>query len=779
MEKVEVAAEVEHAEILLVRARAEQPRAQAGAPADHLPELDLRVHRLEEHQVGHLGHVDAGVEHVHRDGDVRLLVLLREVVDQALGEFGLMVDDPGEVALVVRVVVVEARLDEHRVVVVAGKDDGLGQPVAAGHLVAVLHQVLQHPVHGVAVEQPAVHRAGVHPGGQAALVRLVAPVDALPLGLFLVAELVVVDALAGELQIHLLHPGRHQEAVGHRGLQFVGIGGHARFQLEQLVGVPVHLLARGGGQAHQQGVEVAEDLAVLLVDRAVRLVDDHQVEIPHPETGDAVVGLVDQVEHGRVGAHVHPPLGVLFRDQVHRARFRQMRLEGARGLVHQGNTVGQEQGPLHPAGPLEHVHQGDGGARLAGAGGHDQQRLAPRPGELGEDAADGPFLVIALDDAVADAAHLGRLLLAAAQDEPLQFVPGVEPGHLARRIGEVVPQPGLVAVAEKDDRPPAVHLLHAVGIEFGLLLARGGVHRGFLGLDHGQRQAVLAPEHVIHRARARTGGHARDRVFAVAGMVERPPGPPQFDIDQQAAGVGLGVLVGIGHGRGAGADRGQLGAQLLQFRVHRVALLLFLERAPVVLGQFGRQPLQFLARHHLARLRGLRHQGVLPAGDAHGRVRCIGARQPAADVVQLAHRLQGLGPLHRPRVVHRLVADLVDRPRLVEHRLGQQVLQGRLVQQRGQPGVVGHAQGRVVAEEPVHQRLQGEAGVEAGGPRIAVDLAFRGVGGLGDDLERLRQEGEVAHVRFLRAVRTLCRRSVNPPCSTKVAASRWIWRSSR
>ena len=207
--------------------------------------------------------------------------------------------------------------------------------------------------------------------------------------------------------------------------------------------------------------------------------------------------------------------------------------------------------------------------------------------------------------------------------------------------------------------------------------------------------------------------------------------------------------------------------------------MLFLERAPVVLGQLGRQPFQFVARHHLARLQGLRHQRILPAGDAHGRVRCIGARQPAADVVQLAHRLQGLGPLHRPRVVHRLVADLVDRPRLVEHRLGQQVLQGRLVQQCGQPGVVGHAQGRVVAEEPVHQRLQGETGVKAGGPRIAVDVAFRGVGGLGDGLERLRQEGEVAHVRFLRAVRTLCKRSVNPPCSTKVAASRWIWRSSR
>ena len=70
-EEVEIEAEVEDAEVLFAVVRTEQIRTESRAASDHLPELDLRVDRLEEDQVHDLGNVDAGVEHVHRDGDVR------------------------------------------------------------------------------------------------------------------------------------------------------------------------------------------------------------------------------------------------------------------------------------------------------------------------------------------------------------------------------------------------------------------------------------------------------------------------------------------------------------------------------------------------------------------------------------------------------------------------------------------------------------------------------------------------------------------------------------
>ena len=60
-------------------------------------------------------------------------------------------------------------------------------------------------------------------------------------------------------------------------------------------------------------------------------------------------------------------------------------------------------------------------------------------------------------------------------------------------LGEIIPQAGLVAVGVEDDRALAVHLLQAVGVQLGLLLADCGVDRRLFRLDHGQRLAVVAP----------------------------------------------------------------------------------------------------------------------------------------------------------------------------------------------------------------------------------------------------------------------------------------------
>ncbi len=84
IEIVEVATHVEDEEVGLVLAGAVQVRSQTGAAADHLPELRLRPHGFEEHQVHDLRDVDAGVEHVDGDRDVRFLVGLGELVDEVL-----------------------------------------------------------------------------------------------------------------------------------------------------------------------------------------------------------------------------------------------------------------------------------------------------------------------------------------------------------------------------------------------------------------------------------------------------------------------------------------------------------------------------------------------------------------------------------------------------------------------------------------------------------------------------------------------------------------------
>ena len=123
------------------------------------------------------------------------LVTIGEIVDQALGILRLEVDDPRELAFVVRVIDIEPLGDELRVVVILGEDDGLAQAVPAGHFQAAGHQVLQHLVHGVFVEQPAVDRLGFHAIRYRAVV---VPFQRVPLFLFFFGQFVVGDPFALE-----------------------------------------------------------------------------------------------------------------------------------------------------------------------------------------------------------------------------------------------------------------------------------------------------------------------------------------------------------------------------------------------------------------------------------------------------------------------------------------------------------------------------------------------------------------------------------------------------
>jgi hypothetical protein len=109
LEELEVLTKIEDIKERLVLSGRVEIRAQARAAADHLPELRRRPDGLEEHEVHHLGHVDPGVEHVHRDGQMRHLVLLAEVPEQGLDALGLRGDHAGELALVVGIVNVEAQ----------------------------------------------------------------------------------------------------------------------------------------------------------------------------------------------------------------------------------------------------------------------------------------------------------------------------------------------------------------------------------------------------------------------------------------------------------------------------------------------------------------------------------------------------------------------------------------------------------------------------------------------------------------------------------------------
>ena len=118
---------------------------------------------------------------------------------------------------------------------------------------------------------------------------------------------------------------------------------------------------------------MAEDLAVLGVYGPVGLVHDHQVEVSGVEAGALAGGLLDEAEHGGVGGGVDASFPAPVLQHVHGGAGEAVLHEGVRGLLHEGLPVREEEHALDPSGAGHLVHQGDGGARLAGAGGHHQQ----------------------------------------------------------------------------------------------------------------------------------------------------------------------------------------------------------------------------------------------------------------------------------------------------------------------------------------------------------------------------------------------------------------------
>ena len=311
-----VLAEVEDPETLLVAAGPEEALAGAGAASQHLPKLGARAHRLEEHQIDDLRDVDPGVEHVDGDGDAQIAAWISELINQRLGVLDLVVDYTGSLAGQVGVVVIKTLTDELGMLMVASKDHGLAKTIAGGIKAALGHQHFKAFVDSVGVEQPGVDRAGIH---TARVLHRLLPVEQVPLGLLVVAEIGIADALAREAQWNRDGLKGHQEAIGDGLIEAVLIRGQTDLPIEELVGVAVDLLAWGGGETGEQRIEVGKDRAVLLVNAAVGLVDDHQIEMPDPKALDAVgVLCIDEVHHRWVGGEEHATLATFVGDEIHR-----------------------------------------------------------------------------------------------------------------------------------------------------------------------------------------------------------------------------------------------------------------------------------------------------------------------------------------------------------------------------------------------------------------------------------------------------------------------------
>jgi hypothetical protein len=340
---------------------------------------------------------------------------------------------------------------------------------------------------------------------------------------------------------------------------------------------------------------------------------------------------------------------------------------------------------------------------LPAAGRHHQQRLALLVAleRLG-DPADGALLVEPLDDVAVDVFGRQRLARLAALDHQRQLVLLEEALDRPRRMPPVVPDPVVVAVRVEDDRPLPVLLLQAVGIELGLLLAGARVLAGALGLDQGERPAVVAAQHVVDIADAGRVRHAGHFNFGCARRLRLEAGLANEQVDEQVAGFGLAVVVGVGDLLVRDLGGGDLGLQRLDFGFECGAA--FLAHAPRFFSGLPRRDRLLETAGDLLQL-GQRRGGDLrelrQRLDAEGRLGRrlralrVGAGEPIGDVEELAQAAGGLAGRHL-LAVDGGVAGVLHKARLDRESAAEERLEARLGKQRGKRRVVGVVQRGIV-----------------------------------------------------------------------------------
>ena len=156
--ELKVAAEVENIELVLILT-IQQPRTQTGAASNHLPELRFAHDLFKEHQIQHLRHVNAGVQHIHGNSDLRHFFRVGKLVNGTLRIGHVIVDDLGK-ARKMWVFLIENPEDFLCMGVIFRKNDGLAQLAAVVDGQAVGHQRVQYLSDGVFIENPFVQRRG-------------------------------------------------------------------------------------------------------------------------------------------------------------------------------------------------------------------------------------------------------------------------------------------------------------------------------------------------------------------------------------------------------------------------------------------------------------------------------------------------------------------------------------------------------------------------------------------------------------------------------------------
>src|SRR5688572_14224304 len=97
----------------------------------------------------------------------------------------------------------------------------------------------------------------------------------------------------------------------------------------------------------------------------------------------------------------------------------------------------------------------------------------------------------------------------------------------------------IVTVGVIDQRALSKLPFETIRIEFRLLLTNARITPGALGLHEGEWLTVVAPEDVVDKSLTWGVRHSAHFKLAITGLVERPAGLLEQEVDEVIASLGL------------------------------------------------------------------------------------------------------------------------------------------------------------------------------------------------------------------------------------------------
>ena len=106
---------------------------------------------------------------------------------------------------------------------------------------------------------------------------------------------------------------------------------------------------------------------------------------------------------------------------------------------------------------------------------------------------------------------------------------------------------GLEAVGQEDDRAAVILLFQQIGIQLCLLAGIGHIHAGALGLNHRQRAAIIAVEHIVRIADFALVGHTGQLHLVEPVLALCPACVGEHGVDIDFAGLVFRQVKGLRH----------------------------------------------------------------------------------------------------------------------------------------------------------------------------------------------------------------------------------------